>query len=180
ASAFGGLIAGGVAASLVSVNGAASISGLAAGGALSTVTVSASGSLGASAFGVAQSAIAVSASCQPYGLGFMKASTVDTSVLTPQAIAASVWSALSVDNNTFGTMGAKVNASGAASDPWSVQLEGTYTAADLMRIMSAVLAGELSGGGTTVETFRSVDDARNVVVASVDSSGNRTSVVLTP
>jgi hypothetical protein len=40
--------------------------------------------------------------------------------------------------------------------------------------MVAVLAGEVSGGGTTTITFRNLDDDTDRVIATVDSSGNRT------
>jgi hypothetical protein len=39
-----------------------------------------------------------------------------------------------------------------------------------------VLAGEVSGGGTTTITFRSTDDTKDRVVATVDSNGNRTAI----
>jgi hypothetical protein len=95
-------------------------------------------------------------------------------------VAQEVWQSQAAAYNAAGTMGQKVNSSGAASDPWSVQLEGTFTAADLLRIASAVLAGKVNGAGTNTETFRSIDDARDAVVATVDQDGNRTAVTLDP
>jgi hypothetical protein len=73
-------------------------------------------------------------------------------------------------------MGALLNASGAAGDPWSVTLEGTYTAADLVRLMSAALAGKISGAGTPTVTIRDVSDTEDRIVATVDANGNRTAV----
>ena len=96
--------------------------------------------------------------------------------LSPAGLAAAVWGSTSASNNTAGTMGALLNASGAAGDPWSVTLEGTYTAADLVRLMSAALAGKISGAGTPTVTIRDVSDTENRIVATVDSSGNRTAV----
>jgi hypothetical protein len=96
--------------------------------------------------------------------------------LSPAGLAAAVWGSTAASNNTVGTMGALLNASGAAGDPWSVTLEGTYTAADLVRLMSAALAGKISGAGTPTVTIRDVSDTANRIVATVDANGNRTAV----
>lgn len=55
---------------------------------------------------------------------------------------------------------------------------GTLTIVKLIRGFAAVLLGKLSGGGTATETFRDPDDTKDVVVGTVDSSGNRTNVAL--
>ena len=55
---------------------------------------------------------------------------------------------------------------------------GSYTMRQLLTVMSAGLAGKLSGGGTTTLTFRGIDDASNVIVATVDASGNRSAVTI--
>jgi len=56
---------------------------------------------------------------------------------------------------------------------------GSYTLRQLVKVMAAAMAGKLSGGGTTTLTFRGVDDASNVIVATIDANHNRTDVVLT-
>jgi len=56
---------------------------------------------------------------------------------------------------------------------------GTYTMRQLLTVMSSALAGKLSGGGTTTLTFRGINDASNVIVATVDTSGNRSAVTVT-
>jgi len=56
---------------------------------------------------------------------------------------------------------------------------GTYTMRQLLTVMSAALAGKLSGGGTTTLTFRGVNDASDVIVATVDANGNRSALTLT-
>ena len=56
---------------------------------------------------------------------------------------------------------------------------GTYTMRQLLKVMSAALAGKATGGGTSTITFRGVDDTTNVIVATVDTNGNRSSVTLT-
>ena len=56
---------------------------------------------------------------------------------------------------------------------------GSYTMRQLLKVMAAALAGKATGGGTTTITFRGVDDASNVIVATVDANGNRSAVTLT-
>jgi len=56
---------------------------------------------------------------------------------------------------------------------------GSYTMRQLLKVMAAALAGKATGGGTTTVTFRGVDDASNVIVATVDANGNRSAVTLT-
>ncbi len=47
--------------------------------------------------------------------------------LSPQNLAASVWSALTGDYDAAGTFGAAMAAAGSAGDPWSTTLPGAYT-----------------------------------------------------
>ena len=75
-------------------------------------------------------------------------------------------------------MGEKVNDAGSASNPWTEVIEGTYTAAELLRVIAAALAGELAGAGTTTITITGVDGATDRITATVDGTGNRTAVTL--
>jgi hypothetical protein len=92
--------------------------------------------------------------------------------------AASVWSAVAADSNDAGTMGEKLNDAGSAANPWTEVIEGTYTAAELLRIITAALAGELAGAGTATITITGVDATTDRIVATVDGTGNRTAVTL--
>jgi len=65
-----------------------------------------------------------------------------------------------------------------ANAVWETVLEGTYTAAQVQRIMAAALAGKVSGSGALSPVFRSIDDAEDRITATVDGSGDRTSVTL--
>jgi hypothetical protein len=65
-----------------------------------------------------------------------------------------------------------------ASAVWAELLESGYSAGDIMRVMSAALAGEVSGAGTATVTIRDIADAKDRIVASVDGTGNRTAVTL--
>lgn len=56
-------------------------------------------------------------------------------------------------------------------------IETGVTIRGLLRLAGAVLAGKLSGAGSGTETFRNtVADSKNRIVATVDSSGNRTAI----
>ena len=57
-------------------------------------------------------------------------------------------------------------------------VETGWTMEQMMRILSAVLAGKVSGAGTTTETFRGINDDVNRVTATVDTNGNRTAITL--
>jgi hypothetical protein len=86
-----------------------------------------------------------------YATGTLEASITPFTELSPQSLASAVWAEL---------------------------LESGYSAGDIMRVMSAALAGEVSGAGTATVTIRDIADAKDRIVASVDGTGNRTAVTL--
>lgn len=56
-------------------------------------------------------------------------------------------------------------------------IEAGMTFKQAMRIAMSILAGKLSGAGTTTEVFRNaVADSKTRVTATVDSSGNRSGI----
>jgi hypothetical protein len=57
-------------------------------------------------------------------------------------------------------------------------VETGFSVQDALKLMSAVLAGKATGGGTTQVTFRNVNDDTNAVVMTVDTDGNRSLVTL--
>ncbi len=65
-----------------------------------------------------------------------------------------------------------------AAAVWAYVVEGSFTALGFIRLCAAALGGKLSGAATTTVTIRDPSDAKNRVVATVDSSGNRSSVTL--
>lgn len=114
-------------------------------------------------------------------IGSMRLDVVVTGTgLTLENVAAAVWQAQAQANDVPGSMGALLNAAGAGGDPWAVQLEGTYTAADLLRIMAAVLAGEVEGMEGLSPVFKAVGGTVARVSADVTADGNRPDVVVTP
>lgn len=58
--------------------------------------------------------------------------------------------------------------------------DGTLTMRQALRVLVAGMAGKLSGAATTTVTIRNLADSADVVVATVDSNGNRTAVTVTP
>jgi hypothetical protein len=66
----------------------------------------------------------------------------------------------------------------STSDILGATVEGTYSVVEVLRIMVGVLAGKLSGGGTTELTFRDLSDTLDRAIVTVDSSANRTSVTI--
>jgi len=53
-----------------------------------------------------------------------------------------------------------------------------YSLEEALKICASILAGKVSGAGTTEITFRSVDDTADRVVATVIGQGNRTAVTI--
>jgi hypothetical protein len=66
----------------------------------------------------------------------------------------------------------------AAADILAEALEGSLPLAEALRITLSALAGKSSGGGTSTVKFRDHADSKDRITATVDSSGNRTEVVL--
>lgn len=104
--------------------------------------------------------------------------SVTGDLLSTANVAAAVWGALAAFNDQAGTMGEQLNNAGASGNPWDSPLEGTYTAGDILRIVSAVLAGKVSGAPTGPVVFRDINDTKDRVAAAVTVDGNRTAVTL--
>lgn len=61
---------------------------------------------------------------------------------------------------------------------WLNQIEGTYTAEEVIRIMAAALAGKASGLDVNNPVYRAIDDSKARIAATTDSNGNRSAVVV--
>lgn len=114
-------------------------------------------------------------------LGTLAASiNVTGDLLTSANVAESIWNALSTSFDQPGTMGEAVLNAGSSGNPWDTAIDGTYTAADVMRIVAAALAGKATGGGTTAISLRDLSDTKDVIEMTVDVNGNRSAVTLDP
>ena len=115
-----------------------------------------------------------------YAVGEMEATINIGGVTYAEAadVAAAVWSASAALNNDVGTMGEKLNDAGGAANPWTEVIEGSYTAAEMLRIIAAALAGELSGAATTTITIQGIDGVTDRIIATVTSDGDRTAIAL--
>ena len=90
----------------------------------------------------------------PSALGALAADLTPFTELSPQTLAAAVWSALDA-------------------------VETGLTPAEALRIIAAATAGKSSGFGTGTVTFRNAEaDSKDRIVATVDGSGNRTGITI--
>ena len=76
------------------------------------------------------------------------------------------------------TLGLNVNDASTATQVWDKQIEGSFTAEEVMRIISSALAGKASGMDTNTPIFRDINDTKNRIQAVTDANGNRTVVTL--
>lgn len=108
------------------------------------------------------------------GTGALDADLVVTGTgLTTANVGEAVWSALAAANNTAGTMGEKLNDAGSAANPWTEVIESGYTAAEILRLIAAVVQGDATGLEDASVTFKSIDGTTNRITAT-QSSGTRT------
>lgn len=66
--------------------------------------------------------------------------------------------------------------SSVSQSVWEYMLDGTFTAAEVMRLIASASAAKLSGANTTTINLRDIADTKNRVVATVDQHGNRSAV----
>lgn len=99
--------------------------------------------------------------------------------LSPENLSAAVWNSLAASFNTAGTMGEKMNDAGSAANPWTEVIESGYTAEEILRLLSSVMLGKSSGHPLS-PVYRDLNDTKDRVSGTLDSSGNRTDVTLDP
>ena len=117
-----------------------------------------------------------SLSATPRAIGVLSGDITPFTELSPQSLSAAVWSALATQYNVAGTMGEKLNDAGSAANPWTEVIDGTYTASDLLKLISASVAGELAGSPGGPILIKSVNGTTVRITATVDANGNRTGV----
>jgi hypothetical protein len=127
-TAEGSLIASMTAASSSALSASADIFSIQVASIQATASIALSSSAVVSAIAsvVASGSATLTGAASQGANAFMVAAAGGPEALSPQGLANAVWSAFDSDNNTPGTMGAKLNAAASAGDPWSTLLPGSY------------------------------------------------------
>lgn len=134
-----------------------------------TAAAVADGAIDAATFAsgaITSSAIAASA---------IGASQVATGAITSAKFAAGAIDAAAI---ATGAIDADALAADAVDEILDEVVEGTTTLRQATRLTMSAIAAKVSGMGTTTASFRDIGDTKNRIVATVDSSGNRTAVTL--
>lgn len=114
------------------------------------------------------------------GTGELSADLVVTGTgLTTGNVGQAVWAAIASANNTAGTMGEKLNDAGSGSNPWTEVIEAGYSAADVLRLISAVLLGNATGLESGAQAFTGLDGTTERVTGTY-TDGERTITDLDP
>jgi hypothetical protein len=119
------------------------------------------------------------ATATPRATGNMEGAVTPFTELSPQNLAAAVWSAIATENNEPGTMGELLNSAGSAADPLLGIVEGTLTLRDVMRLLLAVNAGDATGLEGNTMVFKAQNGTTIRVEASYNA-GDRTVTVIDP
>lgn len=77
-------------------------------------------------------------------------------------------------------IGAQPSPEAIAGEIMATIVDDGYNLREVLRIMSAALAGKVSGAGSNAPVFRSIGDTTDRITATTTSAGNRTSVTLDP
>lgn len=88
-----------------------------------------------------------------------------------------VWNELLADHTTASTFGSQLSTTNLGAAVWASTIETNYTAKAIMRIISAALAGKLSGVNINAPVFRDVNDSKNRITMTTGSTG-RSAVTL--
>lgn len=91
---------------------------------------------------------------------------VTGSGLTTANVGSAVWSAIASQNNVAGTMGEKLNDAGSASNPWTEVIESGFTAAEILRLLAAVVQGNATGLEDGSPVFKGLDGTTDRVTAT--------------
>jgi hypothetical protein len=101
----------------------------------------------------------------------MTSANLDTQLAPMTLLDASVSSRLPTSSYS-----AAPSAAANATAIWAKTMEGSFTAADELRLIAAAAAaGRISGAGTETVTIRDLPNTKNRIVAAVDEDGNRLS-----
>jgi hypothetical protein len=205
ADATGGLVVSGSGSATLTFSATGSILSVASGSGSATITLSPTALIGALAGLQGQANVSLAPAAVISAIGYLSGTSTNETEFSADALARAVWDATASDFNLAGTMGEKLNDAGSAGNPWAALTAsnndpGTFgalvqslpdeildavdgvetgvTVREALRIVLSALAGKISGAGTNTISIRDVNDTKDRIVATVDSSGNRTAVTL--
>lgn len=135
----GGLIASGSGSATITFSSSATILSVATASGSATVTLTGTAAIGAIAGLTGTGTITLSPTATSYAIGYLSGISTSETEFSEAALARAVWTALAADYNDSGTMGAKMNAAGAAADPWAVALPGAYADGTAGKIIGSKL-----------------------------------------
>jgi hypothetical protein len=172
-TADGQLTAGGVASATFGLSGSATgiLDVLAV--AVGSIGINGSADINADGFVSASGTIALDGVAAPIGAGLIVANSAEVSEFSPANLAAAVWNASSVGYNASGSMGEKLNDAGSASNPWTEVIESGLTAAEVLRLIAATLAGDATGLENGAPVFKALGGTKDRITATY-SDGTRT------
>lgn len=140
------------------------------------ITLGATGTVKAIGHTGGTAGMTLGASWTPYAVGWVSGTTAEAG-LTPTGIASAVWGSTAASYNAAGTMGEKLNGAGSAGNPWTEVIESGLTAAEVLRILAAAMAGSSQKTGSTI-VFKGMDGTTDRITGSFDAEGNRTGVIV--
>lgn len=120
-----------------------------------------------------------SASVNATAKAWISADLTPFTELSPQSLATAVWAALLADNQDPGSTGEALFGAGGGTTPtsiWQYAVEGGYSAEEILRLLSAAMAGKVSGADTSEIRFRDLADTKNRIISTVDGNGNRVAI----
>lgn len=138
-----------------------------------TITISTAALIGAEAGIEGSATVTLSPAAQIYAQGFMSGLSTSETEFSATALANAVWQANASSYGESGTMGEKLNDSGSASNPWTEIIDGGYTAAEILRVISSVLYGKTIIDGTTIK-FRDISDNKDRMTVQMIGSQRET------
>lgn len=100
--------------------------------------------------------------------------------LTGDAELAATLSALGSLAAALNVTGATLTTANVGDAVWAKTIESGYSAEEIIRLLTAALAGKSSGAGTGTMQFRDLADTKARLTGTLDSNGNRTTVTLDP
>jgi hypothetical protein len=122
--------------------------------------------LGAILNAIAATGITFSPAGLVQAIGHIAGDITPFTELSPEGLAAAVWGAAATSNNVAGSMGEKLNDAGSASNPWTEVIESGLTAAEVLRIIAAALAGDATGLENGSPVFKSLDGSKDRITAT--------------